>query len=332
LGYDHLLRETADTLNWSQKERIRCIWEDIFIPYPQSDLILTRIEELMERPRTLRPQDILLAGPPGNGKTALLQEYQKECARIESVHKTDVEEPKILLTGTAGNGKSAIQQECERRNPPHSEPDVEIKPVLRTTAPVSGGEGKLLSAILQQFGYENWGAGSVASKQNRVLNALECCGVQLVIIDDVNNMLYGGKKKSEALYAIRNISNYLRIPIVFAGNEQAKAVFSDEPSLTSRLELLELPLWTENKDYHKFLWELEATISLKQPSQLYKKGKAHLIFELSKYLDPEGRKGILVNTLKLVKTAAVTAISDGTEYITIQHLESAAKRGTWNLS
>jgi hypothetical protein len=327
LGYDHLLDETVETLNWSQKDRIKAVWYDTFIPYPRSTYIISRFDELIERPRTLRPQNILCPGPAGNGKTALLQEFENRNPR-----KKNPAEIAILLSGIAGNGKSALLQECEMKYPSQVTRPIEIIPVIRTTAPVGGGEGRLLSAILQQFGYKDWDTGSIDNKQKRVLLSLWICHVRLIIVDDVNNMLHGGKKKSEALYAIRNISNYLQIPIVFAGSEEAKVVFRDEPSLTSRLELLELPLWVENEDFYKFLWDLESTLSLKRSSHLYKREKAHIIFELSKSLDPDGRPGILVNILKIVKTAAVNAILDGSEYVTIQHLRSAAESGTWNFS
>ncbi len=326
MGYEHLLDKTAKTLNWSLKERIRAIWEDSFIPYPQGNAVLSLFEELLSRPRTLRPQNILLTGVPGNGKTALLHEFEKRNPRRKKLANNQGETQKVLLTGAPGNGKSALLNECERRHPRQSEPGVEIIPILRTTAPVNGGEGKLLSTILQPFGYSDWDAGSVVSKQRRVLTALFTCRVRLLMIDDVNNMLHGGKKKSEALFAIRNISNYLRIPIVFAGSEEAGIVFGDEESLTTRLEVSKLPLWTEGRHLSHFLWELESTLSLKKASCLYKKEKAHLIVDLSKSLDASGRGGVLVNILKLVKTAAINALKDESEQIMDRHLKIASER------
>jgi hypothetical protein len=88
-------------------------------------------------------------------------------------------------------------------------------------------------------------------------------------------------------------------------------------------------LWTEGRDFVKFLWELESTLSLKNASCIYKREKAHLIFELSKHLDPGGKAGVLNNILKLVKTAATNALNDGSEQIIDQHLKVAAERCAW---
>jgi len=327
MGCEHLFSETVKTLDWPLQDRIQCIWQDSFVPYPQAEEVLSRFEELKSRPRTLRPQDIFLTGLPGNGKTALLRESEERNPRQDNIATTEA--PKVLLKGPSGSGKSALLQECEKRNPWRKELPARSIPVLIATAPVSGGEGRLLSALLREIGYEDWESGSVDCKQKRVLSALSACGVQLVIIDDINNMLFGGIKKFEALYASRSVSNYLQIPMVFAGSEEAAQVFGDESSLTTRLEVLELPLWIENRDFCEFLWGIQATLSLKKNSHLYEREKAHLVFELSKSIDSDGRPGRLVNILKIAKTAAVIGLRDGSEQITIEHLKSAAERCAW---
>jgi len=334
VDYDHLLDETVATLNWPLEKRIDAVWCDSFIPYPMADEILSHIDRLRKRPRTLRPQGTLVAGIPGNGKSALFHEYARRHSPFNDPRHAsiqDYETQKLLLTAPPGNGKSALLQQYGWKHLGHSTAEVEIRPVVIALAPVNGGEGRLLSAILKAIGYgEDWDKGSTDSKQRRVLNALVNCRVEIIMIDDINNMLHGGKKKSEALYAIRNISTYLKIPLVFAGSEEARIVFEDEPSIKTRLDVLELPLWTEGHEYCEFLYNLELTLSLRKSSCLWKKEKAHLVLELSKSLDPDRRPGILFNILKLVKTAAETGLRDGSEQITVEYLKSAADRCRWS--
>ena len=334
MGYDHLLDETIITLDWPLEKRTDAIWRDSFIPYPKADEVLSHIDQLRKRPRTLRPQGALVAGVPGNGKSALFHEYARRHKPFKDPRHfptQDNETQKLLLTAPPGNGKSALLQQYGRKHLGHSTPEVEIRPVIIALAPVNGGEGRLLSAILKAIGYrEDWDKGSTDSKQRRVLNALVNCRVEIIMIDDINNMLYGGKKKSEALYGIRNISNYLKIPLIFAGSEEARIVLEDEPSIKTRLDVLELPLWTEGHEYCEFLYNLELTLSLRKSSYLWKREKAHLILELSKSLDPDRRPGILFNILKLVKTAAENGLRDGSEQITVEHLKSAAEPCRWS--
>jgi hypothetical protein len=319
VDYEYLIADTIETLEWSLVDRIRSIWEDGYIEYARANYISKQIDELLKRPKTLRPQNLALIGCPGNGKSALMCRYK------ESHSPT----PKIYIQGQPGNGKSGLLKQTVKLNPRHSELPAEIIPVLYVTAPIGGGEGRLLSWLLREIGYVDWDLGTIDAKWKRVLNALSCCKVQLVIVDDIQNMLVGGKRKFEALYAIRNISNCLGIPAVFAGSEEVQDVFEGDTSLTTRLQVLELPLWRENHDFRQFLVGIQATLSLKKNSHLYEKQTAHRIFDLTKLLDPEDRPGILVNILKLVKSAAVEALRNGSEQVTIKDLDTAADRCAW---
>jgi len=328
VGSDHLVDEVVPTLGWQLDKRISFNWRDRFISHQKTDEIHALIDRLRARPRTLRPQGLLVASVPGNGKTALLQEYARRFAPHKNPEHADQdnETARLLLTATPGNGKTALLQEYAFRHPNYSTPETSIKPVVIALAPVHGGAGKLYSAILKALGYKDWDQGSIDSKQRRLLNALVNCRVELVVIDDVNNWLHGGTSKSEALYAIRNISNCLQIPLVFAGSEEARIVFEEEDSIKTRLDIVELPLWSEGHEYYDFLFNLESTLSLKNASYLWKEEKSHLIMSLSGVLDPYGRRGIIYNILKLVKTATESGLQDGSECIEASHLKAAAEK------
>ncbi|MBI3860255.1 MAG: TniB family NTP-binding protein, partial [Thaumarchaeota archaeon] len=252
---------------------------DCFVRYPAADEVLRKLEDLRTGPRRLRPQNLLLYGSGGNGKTAVLDEF------------VDIRKD-LILTSEAGNGKTALVQEFGAHHPERSTPDMEIKPVIRTEV-VSPGESRLLSAILQSLGYEDWDRGSNDSKFKRVLNGLDKCRVEVLAIDEFHNMLQGGKREYESLRVIKTISNKLGLPIVLSGTELALRVLRDDPQLLTRFDVVKLPLWEANQNYIDFLYYFESTLSLAEASHLYREEKAQPILELSRSLNPEGRQGVL---------------------------------------
>jgi type II secretory pathway predicted ATPase ExeA len=324
-GYPHLLPEVTETLSLPAEQRIRFNSIDRFVRYPLADEILGRLERLRTRPRTIRPQSILLSGPAGNGKTALLEEFLETHRSANSPVAPSEEKPNLLLTGQPGSGKTALLQELVTLHPGRSTPSVEIKPVVRIEA-TSPGEGRLLSAILRGLGYdEDWDRGTIDAKLRRVLNGLHMCHVELLAIDEFHNMLNGGKRMYESLRIIKTISNLLQLPIVLSGTEDALTVLRNDRQLLTRFEVVKLPLWEDNQAYIDFLYRFEATLSLSKPSHLYSKEKAPVILELSKALDPERKPGVLYSVIKLVRLAAEAGLRDGSERIEIMHLRQVAE-------
>lgn len=324
-GYRHLLPEVTETLSLPLEERIRFNSMDRFVKYPLADEILGRLERLRTRPRTIRPQNIILSGPAGNGKTALLEEFLETHRATKPLVAPGEKKANLLLTGQAGNGKTALLQEFVTRHPGHSTPSVELSPVIRIEA-TSPGEGRLLSAILRGLSYdEDWDRGTIDAKLRRVLNGLHMCRVELLAIDEFHNMLNGGKRMYESLRIIKTISNLLQLPIVLSGTDDALMVLRSDPQFLTRFEVVKLPLWEDNQAYVDFLYRFEATLSLSKPSHLYGKEKAPVILELSKAIDPGGEPGVLYSVIKLIRLAAEAGLKDGSEQIEVMHLRRAAE-------
>jgi hypothetical protein len=318
-SFDHLTEQTRASISWSKSERVAYNWRDSWIRYKAAEGILAELEDAFNRPTAIRPLNELIVAPAGNGKTALLGEVQE-------THRN------ILLTSPPGNGKTGILANSMAQHPEVTTDPVQIKPVVYVLTPADCNEGKLWSEFLRGLGYDDYAKGSIITKKRIVLNALIQCQTKLILVDEVHNMLTGRAKAESALAVLKNISTETGRPIVFAGTEDASEVLEYDSQLTTRLDKLEIPLWENDYELGRLLHGIEATLSLRIPSNLHEDPLKTKIFELSKSFDtsPVSRRpGILVNLLKVTRFAAGYAIRDGTERITVRHLELAAAKKQW---
>jgi len=162
------------------------------------------------------------------------------------------------------------------------------------------------------------------------MNALSTCKVEILMFDEFHNLLGGGKKAFESLRRLKNITNESGRPVVVAGTEMTRNVLKYDPQFTTRFDLVRLPLWQYDKDLAAMIYGVQSKLSLKEDSQLYG-DKLRLIFDLSKFVDSDRRKrpGILDNMIRLVKTAAETALTSDREMIEGEDLRKAAEEHAW---
>src|SRR5260370_31826594 len=76
-GFGHLSRETRALAEADAATRIDYIRRDRFIEHAGVRPVKMRLLGLLGRPRTVRPQCVLLASESGSGKTALLRHLQR---------------------------------------------------------------------------------------------------------------------------------------------------------------------------------------------------------------------------------------------------------------
>ena len=94
--------------------------------------------------------------------------------------------------------------------------------------------------------------------------------------------------------------------------------FQSDAQIHSRFTPLELPRWSESEEFRRLLAAFEAALPLKRPSELTQR-------PLVQYLSAASG-GLLGEVSRLLNDAAEAAIRDGSERITLGHLEHVANR------
>lgn len=253
-------------LGFSDKDRIHFMDYPRWVNYPVADKILTTLRELMDKPKKTRMSNLLIVGPPNNGKTTIVQRF-RELYGQNSVNEN--EEPVI--------------------------------PVLVAEAPPSADEKALYVSILERF-QTPYRASDPASKlRYQVIHLFRYCHVRLLIIDEFHSLLTGSAiKQREVMNAIKLMCNELSIPIIGVGTREAVRVLHTDPQHASRFDIISVPLWTASADFQRLLASFETILPLKKPSNLRSKELAARIFAIS-----EGNIGNVHRLLVECATAAI---------------------------
>ena len=136
----------------------------------------------------------------------------------------------------------------------------------------------------------------------------------MLVIDEIHSLLAGTFREQRIiLNAIRFLANDLRIPLVCVGTNDAKQALMTDQQLADRFEAAELPAWENDAAFQQLLLSFESMLPLRRPSE-FRDPKVHQrILGLT--------EGVLVRICRLIETAAVEAIRNGQEQISLALLK-----------
>ncbi|XOB65886.1 TniB family NTP-binding protein [Deferribacteres bacterium DY0037] len=291
--------DVAKILSNSPEERIKFAKKERFIKYPLADQILRTLEDLMEAEKCYRMQSILLCGDSNNGKTSIVRKFV-------DLHPIDdgVVEIEAPLAGTDFIAKQYVDT---------GEPAK--VPVIYVNAPEKADVNHLLENILFAIDVPYRKTDSVSRKEKEIIYFCQNYYVKVLIIDEIHNVLSGSSSKQrEFMNAIKNMSNYLQIPIVLVGTKDAFNAVNTDMQILSRFEPIWLPRWKLDGNLMGLLNAIEYTLPLKHESAITQNEQL-----VNKILDLS--EGVLGNIVQIVKRLAVAAITNGTEKITVGTLK-----------
>ncbi len=239
-----LSEEAKELLDAPDEARIYHIRKTSFFEPARVKTILAEMEDLMTRPKVLRPPNLLILGATDSGKTELLKRFG-------------------------------------RLHPARARPDGDAihVPAFYLQAPPGPFEEILLNKALLQLGIIPRNKMTAAEKIPRLVDALEKVETRILMIDEVHQMLAGtSKKTSYIMNLIKYISNESQISLVLAGTAAARQVLSTDEELIGRFPERPLPPWKNDDDYKKLLACFEAMLPLRRASSLHQSALAALIY------------------------------------------------------
>lgn len=271
--FEHVHESYRHVMALGARERVDFLEAQRWIGYPIAARILERLERLLRQPKRTRMQSLLIVGESNNGKTTLIERFLE----------------------TAG------QPSVDENNDP-------VKPVLLVESPPSADEKGLYLSILDRFHAPHRASDPVSKLRYQVLHLCRACHVRMLVVDEFHSLVSGtGSKQREVMNVIKFLCNELAVPIVGVGTREAVRALHHDPQHASRFDVMELPLWTLDKDFQRMLASIEKTLPLKSPSKLSQPALARPLHYIS--------QGNLGNLLRLLNECATEAIESGAEAI-----------------
>lgn len=278
--YNYLAEHVLETIVLSDNERITMLYEDRWIGYQKAINVLNMLTDILNRPRKLRPECLLIIGDSNIGKTTIIHEFVKKhyTNRVE-----DMDKQLISLT----------------------------KPVIPIQAPAKANVKDLYINILSNFFVPFRASDSESKLRNQVLHVMRKYETKMLIIDELHNCLSGSARQlQEVMNTLKTLSNELSLNIIGVGTRDASLILHTDTQYASRFEVLDLPLWKLNEDYLRLLLSYVRLLPLKKPSNLASQEIASLLYEIS--------GGNFGDLNRLLVECAKEAILTGKEEITLE--------------
>lgn len=274
--YAHLLPESQKVVMYNDTEdRIRYMEYQIWINYPLAHKVILYLNDLLKYPKQDKMPGLLIVGEPNIGKSAVISQFAK-------LHQDKTLEDD---TGMSRTEKTVVVANME-----------------------GGDDRSLYIAILEQLWTPFRATDTTQKLRHQTIHLLRELNVKMLILDEIHNLLKGTAIKQRAVMdTIKNLTNSLNIPIVLVGIMDAVTVLN-EAQHVSRFDIVQLPKWSNDKEFAGLLASFERWLPLKKPSGLHKSEIRKLLYEHS--------KGNLGHLRRILTVSAKYAIRNDIEQIT----------------
>lgn len=277
--YDYLNEQCKLIIESSKEKRIKFLQKEVLIEYPAVKKIHNIFEDLMNRPKKPRMQNLLIVGESNMGKTSIAKSFDNK-------HKSYTIEDQESIS-------------------------IIIRPVLLALASNKADEKDLYMSILDAFWTPYNPSDSLAKIRHQMYYLMEECNVKMLIIDEIHHFLNGSALQQKTIKdALKNIGNKLKIPIICIGLKESELILSSDPQMSSRFDIIRLPKWDYDKNFLGLLKSFEKRLPLKKQSNLYTKEKSNLLYLIS--------QGNLGDLHRLLIDCSTYAIENGIEEITLE--------------
>lgn len=227
--------------------------------------------------------------------------------------------PCMVMHGPSNIGKTLIITKFLREHPAQFDQHrgVERRPVVAMQMPPTPEQSRFYRALLFEVGAPQSASATLATLEQLARDILRRIGPRMLVVDEVHHLLAGSHREQRAsLNLLKYLANDLKISIVTVGTSDAPVAFQTDAQMSSRFTPFEIPRWTESDDFRRLLRAFEQALPLRRASDLMQRPITQFLIAVS--------AGLLGEVSKLLNNAAEQAIRDGSERVTLLHLEQAA--------
>lgn len=278
--YSHVHPELRTLVDGLEGDRIRAIRTPRWFSYPRAKEAIDKLEDLINYPRSSRMPNLFIYGMTNNGKTMLIEQFMRRYPAVDNP-----------LAATA-----------------------QI-PLLNIQMPFAPDPRRFYRVILDQL-FATYGVSDTTARlETQSLSMLADCGIRMLIIDELHNLLTARIDKQKVfLNLIRYIGNELKVPMIGVGLRSGITALQHDEQLENRFEPFHLPKWEDTDEYHQLLHSFMKLMPLKHDSELAFSDLAYDILALS-----EGTIGEITTIIRL---SAIHAVKSGGEVLDQKAVEN----------
>jgi hypothetical protein len=242
---DHLSPKHKKIAFLGDDKRIRFIQKDIWISYPQSDVVRAAVHAILNMPKKSQAQCILVSANAGMGKSCLFNRI------LSDVRKS-------VPNGRARSG------------------------VLSFTLEETLSVHSLVDVIYTALGV-NSPPGSLREKKKNLTVLLKARGIKAILIDEFHHLLLTGRLEQRKILAfMKNLGGSPSfISMIAFGVEDAENALRSDRQLERRFQIYHLMPWTESEELRSFLIAYEQQLPIRLPSELWKREKVTYLLNAS---------------------------------------------------
>jgi hypothetical protein len=225
----------------------------------------------------------------------------------------------VVVVGSQGSGKTMLSKAIERRYGAQAatqESKRRTHHALLISMTGARDPRALYTRMLVKLGAPIALTARFVDREQEVLRKLKEFDVRLLIVDEIQDLLKTTPRQQMlAVDVLKFVMNEASLPVLALGTEKATEAIRVDPHLAHRFRERRLPVWENDEDLQQFLEALEEVIPLRYPSHLSSSKIMKRLVELS--------KGVLLELVRLIDHAAIYAVLDGSERITVELIDKA---------
>ncbi len=226
----------------------------------------------------------------------------------------------LLICGDSGHGKSSIAMAMIRRYAARQATETEaakMAPLYIDLTSVKDAN-EIFIRLLAQVGHPVRGRLLAEKRRAALIEAMTASAIDLIIIDELQDLLAATEaQKKNCLQAIRYIMNHGKRPVVLMGNALAQSTLNEDPHLAARYDTLLLPEWRAGPELARLLDAIMRMYPLKKRSDVTSMTAMKCLVGLT--------KGNLRDIRRRLSRAAMLAVEDGSESVTVATLKRSIK-------
>jgi hypothetical protein len=198
--------------------------DDFYNDFEMDPVLLERQKEAMEKVKK-----IIIFHP-------IFKNIYQEMLKCHKLSQNSTKPECLCILGESGAGKTTVLEHYRDKFPRLEEKEGSIIPVLLVELPSGAKPKDVASKILFEMGDPFYDKGTEKTMRVRIVEYIETCGVELLILDEFNHLIDSDTKRVLQKVAdwIKGLANTIKIPIILSGVPAAEKIFKVNIQLDTR--------------------------------------------------------------------------------------------------